>query len=123
MKTPSSSKDRATLAADFAAERKADEILIMDLRKLSPMTDYFVLCNGRSAVHVKAICERVKEGLSATGVRPVAREGLDNGKWALLDYGDVVVHVFQPEFRELYDLEKLWNDAPRWTCEQASAIG
>lgn len=112
----------AKAVARLASDVKADDILVLDLSKMSSITDYFVLCTGRSDVQVQAICHKVVEGLREDGVRPLSSEGLENGHWALLDYGDVVVHVFQKATRELYDLERLWAEAPRWTYDQGSAI-
>ena len=106
----------------LASDHKADDILVLDLTERSSVTDYFVLCTGRSDVQVQAICERVTQGLREEGVRPLSSEGVDNGLWALLDYGDVVVHVFQKDTRKLYDLERLWAGAPRWTYAPGSAI-
>jgi ribosome-associated protein len=106
----------------LAADRKATDVVILDLREISSVTDYFVLCTGRSDVHVRAIVERIETGLAEQGERPLAREGVAYGSWALLDYGDVVVHIFQPEARAFYDLERLWGQAPRWTSGSSSAI-
>ena len=117
-----SSRERAERIAALAAERKALDITVLELGGVSSVTDYFVICSGRSLVHVQSIAERILEGLREVGERPIAREGIENGQWALLDYGDVVVHVFQPETRALYDLERLWSRAPRWTFDERSAI-
>ena len=106
----------------LASDRKAADILVLDLTERSSVTDYFVLCTGRSDVQVQAICERVTQGLREEGVRLLSSEGVENGLWALLDYGDVVVHVFQKDTRKLYDLERLWAGAPRWTYGPGSAI-
>ena len=116
------SRDLAEAAATLALDRKAADVVILDLREISSVTDYFVLCTGRSDVHVRAIVERIEAGLAETGERPLAREGVAHGSWALLDYGDVVAHVFQPETRAFYDLERLWGQAPRWTSDPTSAI-
>ena len=106
----------------LALDRKAADVVILDLREISSVTDYFVLCTGRSDVHVRAIVERIEAGLAEMGERPLAREGVAHGSWALLDYGDVVAHVFQPDTRAFYDLERLWGRAPRWTSDPTSAI-
>ena len=118
----SAASELANAVAVLVADRKADNILVLDLTQCSSITNYFVVCTGRSDVQVQAICQRVLEGLREVGVRPLSSEGLENGQWALLDYGDVVVHVFQKATRELYDLERLWADAPRWTYDAGSAI-
>jgi len=112
----------ARLAADLAVDRKAADIVILDLSNLSSITDYFVICTGRSDIHVRAICERVDEGMRGAGQSRLSAEGVESGQWALLDYGDIVVHVFQHASRELYDLERLWSQAPHWTYEAGSAI-
>ena len=112
----------AEAIAAAASDRKAQDIAILDLRDISSVADFFVIATGRSDVHVRAICERVEERLAEQHEKPVAREGVSNGRWALLDYGDVVVHVFQPESREFYDLERLWSHAPRFTSGSRSAI-
>jgi ribosome-associated protein len=116
------SRDLADCVAALALDRKAADVVILDLREISSVTDYFVLCTGRSDVHVRAIVERVETGLAEQDERPLAREGVAHGSWALLDYGDVVVHVFQPDTRAFYDLERLWGQAPRWTSGPRSAI-
>jgi ribosome-associated protein len=113
----------AQSAVEFALDRKALDVVVLDLTGRSSITDYFVVCTGRSDIQVQAICESVTEGLRKLGVRPLSSEGLENGQWALLDYGDVIVHVFQKTIRELYDLERLWHEAPRWTYDGGSVIG
>jgi len=108
-------RELAMAAADLAADGKALGITILDLREVSSVADYFVVASGRSHIQVEAVCDRIAEGLlDRLGRRPLAVEGLENSQWAILDYGSVVVHVFQESVRELYDLEKLWSLAPRW---------
>jgi len=110
-----SSRHLAIAAADLASDVKAADIVILDLREVSSVADYFVVCTGRSHIQVESICQRIREGLQERlGERPIAVEGLENSLWAVLDYGAVVVHVFQQHVRELYDIERLWNLAPRW---------
>jgi len=111
--------------AELASDRKATDIVAIDLAAIpesSPVTDFFLLCTGRSDVHVHAICERIVEGMHRRGVHPISTEGVERGQWALLDYGDVVVHVFQEAVRRHYDLERLWGLAPRWTYRDGSDI-
>lgn len=112
----------ARLAAELVADRKAFDVVVLDLSGLSSVTDYFVICTGRSDIQVRAVCERVREGMKQAGHAPLSVEGIQHGHWGLLDFGEVVVHVFQSETRALYDLERLWVDAPRWTYESPSAI-
>jgi ribosome-associated protein len=99
------------MAAD---EKRASDILAMDVSELLVVTDYFVICTGNTDIQVKAIADEVEERLRVEcSAKPIGREGLPEAKWVLLDFGDVVVHVFQPEEREFYRLEKLWAEAPR----------
>ncbi len=102
-------------AALHALGRKAEDVVVLDLRKLSPIADFFVVCSGIGEVHVKAISEGVREGLLAEPERFKAWhiEGDDTLRWVLMDYVNVVVHVFQEQTRDYYSLEKFWGDAPR----------
>ena len=107
------SKDFALIAARAADEKKASDIVIQEVRELLIITDYFVIITGRNDRQVDAIAEAVEEALrEQAGIKPLGREGLDKCEWVLLDYGDIVIHIFQPEIREFYRLETLWNDAP-----------
>lgn len=99
------------------AERKAQEIVVLDLRGLSDATDFFVIASGTSDTHVRAVADHVLEALAGSGVRPHHAEGLAQGRWALLDFVDYVVHVFHPTQRDFYQLERLWGDAPRLALE------
>ena len=94
------------------ADRKAVDGVVLDLRTLSDATDYFVVVSGTSDTHVRAIAEHVVEELRERGVRAHHVEGLASGRWVLLDFVDLVVHVFHPALREFYQLEGLWGDAP-----------
>jgi ribosome-associated protein len=94
------------------ADRKALDGVVLDLRKLSDATDFFVVVSGTSDTHVRAIAEHVVEALRDRGVRAHHVEGLAGGRWVLLDFVDLVVHVFHPALREFYQLEGLWGDAP-----------
>jgi ribosome-associated protein len=95
------------------AARKAVSGVVLDLRKLSDAADYFVVVSGTSDTHVRAIAEHVVEELQGRGVRAHHIEGLTSGRWVLLDFVDLVVHVFHPTLREFYQLEGLWGDAPQ----------
>jgi ribosome-associated protein len=107
------SREVAVAAARAAAAKQAEHIAILDVHGLIVITDYFVICSGTSERQVKTIVEEVEISLRELGRRPVRREGETEGRWVLLDYVDVVVHVFADEEREYYDLERLWRDAPR----------
>jgi len=105
----------AALEAVIAAcsERKAVNGLVLDLHPLTDATDYFVIVSGTSDTHVRAIADHVIETLKDAGIRPYQVEGLQQGRWVLVDYVDFVVHVFHPTLRSFYQLEGLWGDAPQ----------
>jgi len=103
----------AIRAAQAAEEKKAERVVILDMRPLTVVTDYFVICSGQSMPQVRAIARGIEEALEKDGVRLRRREGDDRSSWILLDFGGVVVHVFHHAEREYYDLERLWADAPR----------
>ena len=101
-------------AVELALERKASDVVVLDLRGISTATDYFVIASGNSDVQVKAIADHVRDELKKDSVRPEHLEGLRGGRWVLMDYVDFVVHVFHPQARGFYQLERLWGDAPKW---------
>lgn len=114
----------ALLAAEAASDKKATDITVLDVAQLLVVTDYFVICTGNTAIQVKAIAEEVEERLHKdAGVKPIGREGFDEAKWILLDFGDLVIHVFQPDEREFYRLEKLWGDAPHLELPSQEPVG
>ena len=100
-------------AAELALERKAADVVALDLASISGATDYFLLASGRSDVQVKAIADNIVQQLKNEEIRPEHVEGLQGGRWVLIDYIDFVVHVFHEEARHFYQLEALWGDAPR----------
>jgi ribosome-associated protein len=106
-------------AAELALERKAQGVVVLDLRGISSATDFFVIASGTSDVQVKAIAEHVVVELKKDEVRPSHVEGMNGGRWVLLDYIDFVIHVFHPQARDFYQLENLWGDAPRWEAPEA----
>jgi ribosome-associated protein len=87
--------------------------VVLDMRELTVITDYFLICHGTSTTHIRAIADRVIERMEAQRVRTSGLEGYSGSQWILLDYGDVVVHIFSEEQREFYALDRLWSDAPR----------
>ena len=108
------SKKLARLCRDFADNKKAENIVILDVRKLSSVTDYFVIASGTSEPHLRAIVEEITDQLREEhGVRPVRTDGTIHGAWVVLDFFDVIVHVMRADAREHYDLESLWGDAKR----------
>ena len=104
---------KALLCTRAALDRKAIDLVVVDVGALTSITDYLVICTGRSDRQVQSIAQAIEETLEAQGIRPISIEGMRRGHWALLDYGDVVVHVFYQPVREFYDLERLWEHAPR----------
>lgn len=107
-------------AAASLLDHKAQDVVVLDLRRVSDATDFFVIASGTSDTHVRSSAERVIEALDARGLRAHHVEGLPQGRWALLDYVDFVVHVFHPSLREFYQLERLWADAPALDLEATS---
>jgi ribosome-associated protein len=98
---------------------KGQDLMVLDLRPLVSFTDYFVLVTGTSDRHVQALADKVHLRLKKDHQRlPLAFEGFDTGQWVLLDYGDLVIHIFQPETRGYYALEEFWGDAPRLVMEK-----
>lgn len=99
-------------AAELLLDRKAVDAAVLDLRGISTATDFFLVASGRSDTHVTAIADNLVDELKKDGVRPAGVEGLRGGRWVLVDYVDFIVHVFHPEARDFYQLERLWGDAP-----------
>ncbi len=94
-------------------QHKGEDITVLDLRELTYVTDFFVICSGRSEVHVDALAEELEFELKKNGIFAWGVEGKRGGRWILLDYGSVVVHIFTPEGRMFFDLERIWNQAKR----------
>lgn len=113
MEEAKSSRECALIAARAADERKATDVMVIKVGDLVDVTDYFVIATGANTPQVEAIIESVEEELrKEAGVKPVSREATNDHSWELLDYGSFVVDIFQPEARDYYRLEMLWNDAP-----------
>lgn len=113
MPEEATSRQCALVAAKAADSKKATDIMIQEVGAITSMTDYFVIATAANNRQVEAIVEEIEDQeREQCGVKPMSREGLDEGTWALLDYGNFVVHVFQPEARDYYRLEDLWNDCP-----------
>ncbi len=108
---------RAVKAAEAAIGKKAKDTIILELKDLSSIADYFVICSGDNPAQVKAIAGAVDEYFSREKVQRLGKEGMDAASWVLLDYGDIVINIFNVETREYYDLERLWIDAPRISVE------
>ncbi len=103
----------AAICASIAADGKGEDIVVLDVRTISSFTDYFVIFSGRSTRHVQALAESLENELRSKRISTNRAEGLSEGKWVLLDFDDVVVHIFYHDQRDFYDLEGLWHDAPR----------
>ncbi len=105
--------EQARIAGRAAADKKAEDLVILDVHGMASFADYFVIMSGRSTRHVQGLATAVDDAMSSKRIKEATSEGLGEGLWVLLDYGDVVVHIFYHEVREFYDLEGLWHDAPR----------
>ena len=116
-RVPLAAAAKARIGARAALDRKADALVVLDVQEVSGIADYFVICNGTSTTQVRAIADAVEASLKAEGVYVAHREGLPESGWLLLDYGDVVVHIFLPDTRDFYALERLWGDAPELPIE------
>src|SRR5947209_20150180 len=103
----------ANAAAKAALDKKGEQVVVLDLRGLSGYADFLVIGSGTSDRHLETVADGVEKALKESGHRPIGSEGQRGGKWVLLDFGDVVVHVFHQDERAHYDLEGLWADAPR----------
>ncbi len=107
------SKEKSIFCAKTALEKKAFNITILELKQASSLTDYFLICSGRSDRQVQAIAQSIEEKMGEKGIRPLGEEGMREGRWILMDYADVVIHIFYEQVRLYYDLEGLWIEAPR----------
>jgi ribosome-associated protein len=105
--------ERALEITRAALDRKAYDLIVLEVGALTSIADYFVICSGRSDTQVEAIADGIEEHLGRHGVKPLSVEGQTRAQWVLMDYADVVVHVFHVPVREFYDLERLWTRAPR----------
>jgi ribosome-associated protein len=110
--TKSSADGKVRRAARAALDKRATDLVVLDVRGVSSVADYFLLCSGTSATHVETISDAIRAELKREGIRPLHAEGVAESGWVLLDYGDVLVHVFLEDTRAYYALERLWGDAP-----------
>ncbi len=117
------SEEKASLVASAADDKKAQDMVLLDLRGLTLMTDYFFICSGTSTTHIRTIVDGIVEKMKRSGMGGIRVEGYDAAIWALLDYGDVVVHVMAPEQRDYYQLESFWKDAKRVPLEEGALAG
>ncbi len=112
------SLELAQIAARAALDKKAENLVILDVQGLASFTDAFVIMSGRSTRHVQGLAQAVDDALASKRLKTTTTEGLTEGHWVLLDYGEIVVHIFYSDTREFYNLEGLWHDAPRVPVEE-----
>jgi len=103
----------AKLCRQIALDKKAEDAMILDVRGISNVADFFFICTGTSEPHLKAIADEISRRLRDEGIRPLHRDGYPPSRWIVMDYNDVLVHIFHPELRQRYGLEDLWGDAKR----------
>jgi ribosome-associated protein len=108
-----SSWEKVLLLTRFALDKKACDLVVLDVHEHTSIADYFVLCSGRSDRQVQSIAQGIEENAAEEGFKPFAAEGTQRGHWALIDFSDVIVHVFYEPVREFYDLDGLWGHAPK----------
>ena len=111
--TSISSWDKTLLVTRAALEKKAYDLVVMEVRDLTSIADYFVICSGRSDRQVQSIAQGIEEYLGHSEISPLSIEGAHRGHWVLMDFSDVIVHIFYEPVRQFYDLDSLWGDAPR----------
>lgn len=110
MQTIEQSREMAKLACEALADKKGEDIRVIDIAGISVLADYFIIANGNSNTHTKTLAEEVEFQLSQLGIEPVRREADSGNTWIILDYSDIIVHVFYKETRNFYQLERLWAD-------------
>jgi len=111
---------KVALIVEAARDRKADDVVGLDVRKVSSFADTFIIATGTSDRHVRSVTDSIESALKAHGDPPMGIEGHQEGRWVLIDCGDTIVHIFQQEIRDHYDLERLWSDAPVLELEVAA---
>ena len=114
------SLEKSEICGQLALENKALDPVIIELIGTTALTDYFLVCSGTSERHTQAMAEQIEISLKKRGMLPRGIEGRTGGKWILMDYGDVIIHIFQQAERTFYDLEALWSDCPRVAIVEAS---
>lgn len=112
-------KELLLLCVNAALERKAEDIAILNVKDLSSVTDYFVICSGNSDRQIRSLADHVSQRLKKERILPLGIEGERSGSWILMDYGDVILHIFYKPVREFYDVEGLWSDAPRMIIDES----
>jgi ribosome-associated protein len=119
---PTGSREKALVCAREALQHKALDLVLLDLIGLSSFTDFFLICSGKSGRQVQGIADKLEASLTQLGIKPLGIEGRVEGHWVLMDYADVVIHIFYEPVRYFYDLESLWSDAKRVNCCSEDAV-
>lgn len=109
--------EKARMCGQYAEEKKAKDVLLLELTGLTDIADYFLLASGTSERYVRTISDHIEKSMKDGGVKPLFTEGYEEGRWVIIDYNDLIVHVFLEELRELYDLESLWIEAKQYRME------
>ncbi len=112
------SRERVILCVNAALEKKAKKLILLNVKEISAFTDYFFICSGASDRQVQSIASAIRENMKKQGILPLGVEGESHGQWILMDYDDVVVHIFYEPVREFYDIERLWSEAPRMEIDE-----
>ena len=115
------SREDAVSAAEAALDKKAQDIVLLEVSQVTTYADYFLICSGRSPIQVKAIVASIEQQLKDRGIRPLHIEGQSEARWILMDYDELIVHVFHEESRGFYDLERLWKNVPCTTFKEPEA--
>lgn len=113
------SKDLALKCVNAALERKAEDLVILKVKDVSSFADYFVICSGNSDRQIQGLADHIGQKLKKAGIFPLGIEGERSGSWILMDYGDVIMHIFYKPVREFYDIEGLWSDGPAMSIEES----
>lgn len=121
-KEPEHSKSLARLCAESMLEKKAHDVVVLDIRKLTDVADYFIVCSADSDTHLKAIADAVVDGASDEGIKPYRTEGWQGRTWIIIDFVEVVAHVFYKETRDFYKIERLWGDAVIERIEDTASV-
>ncbi len=119
---PMSTREKAMLCAREASQYKALDVVLLEVTGLTSITDYFLICSGKSSRQVQGIADNLEASLTAAGIKPLGVEGWAEGHWVLMDYADVVIHIFYEPVRYFYDLESLWSDAKRVICSEETVL-
>lgn len=118
-----SGEEKAHLCTDIVTKFKGLDVLLLDVSKYASFADYFIVCSGKSSRQVQGLADNLEAGLRDQGIRPLGIEGRQEGQWVLMDYGDVIVHIFYEPVRRFYDLESLWSEARKVRFESRSEVG